>query len=126
MSYSSLSRAKRVSNGRSVAKHPRRGVFLVVVHQVVVYLRTNEKSAPGVEFQSCADLSHEMRAGRVVRARDVVTSVVIGVEACALGTDAGGEFCRHVLGELRHVDPVEVPEDRAVGLICIVDPMARL
>src|SRR5262249_25715031 len=95
-----------------------------VIHQVVVDLWAEEESSLGVKFQSRSELSQEVRASRVVGTADIVAGVIIGIEACTLGANPGGEFRSQVLAKLGNIYSVEVPENRPVWLIAIIDRLA--
>src|SRR5882762_5209771 len=106
-----LTGAERVTDGRTVSEYPRRSVLVVVVYEIVMEFGTDEESAAGVELQAGPELSHEVCAGRVVRAGNVVAGVIICIEASGGGTETGREFRRQVLGELVSVVAVEIPEN---------------
>ena len=80
-------------------------------------LRTDEDIRSYIEPEAGAEVSHEVRAGVVVLARDEVAGIEVVVEANALRADSSLEFRRGAFPDRRQPDAVKIPENWAVGLI---------
>ena len=89
-------------------------------------LRTDKGVARKIEPQSSAEVSHEMRAGGVVRARSKVARVKIVVETNTLRSNSCLKLPRGALANLGHPNSVEIPKNRAIRLIPCVKGLACL
>jgi len=118
--------SKAVANGRAITLGMERREITVVVDQVEVGFGTDKNVFGHIKANTAAEVSDELIVAAVGGAtRKVVARIVIVVETHALHADACEYFAINAVGKMRDVDAVEVPVERAEGLIALVHVLGR-
>lgn len=118
--------AEFIPEREAIADQLSRGKFHVVVHQVEVPFRTNKDVRCNVQPDPGAEMSHEMRAGRVVGATHKIAGVEVVIKTNALRPDPRLKLAFRAVAQLWNPHAVEIPENWSIGLVPRIQGLARL
>ena len=107
---------KCISDGDTFSKGSRTAEFVIVANEIGVNLGTDEDAVGNVELETTSHVAHQVLAADVICTAAEAAIHVRGVEADALGAEAAHDLRSSAGAEAGSPDPIEVIEDRTIGL----------
>lgn len=98
--------------------------FDIVIDQINTRFWPHKYVMPDIGADAAAEVPHEMIAAGVVRASEEGIAIDESVETKILAAYAGHQFCGQVLANPRRPHRIKIIENRSVGLVPAIKPLA--